>query len=248
MRPPTSAGQDAEDRHAAGQPRHAGRHDYWSMRRYLNEFLSDKRVVDLPDWKWQPMLQLIILTKRPFKSGANYKLIWNTRAQRKPAADHHQRDRPQPLREALADALRRQGHGRFLHALRQSRRPSRRCRRWSRRAAKRSCSSRCTRTTPGRPRPPPMTRSLPPLMQGKAPACRADRGRIFRPSALYRRAGRDRSRRAYAALDHVPDVLVASYHGMPKRYLMEGDPYHCQCAKTRGCCANGWAGSEGGST
>jgi hypothetical protein len=38
--------------------------------------------------------------------------------------------------------------------------------------------------------------------------------------------------RAYAALDHRPDVLVASYHGMPKRYLMSGDPYHCQCAKT----------------
>ena len=38
--------------------------------------------------------------------------------------------------------------------------------------------------------------------------------------------------RAYSALDHRPDVLVASYHGMPIRYLMEGDPYHCQCAKT----------------
>ena len=38
--------------------------------------------------------------------------------------------------------------------------------------------------------------------------------------------------RAYAGLNHTPDVLVASYHGMPKRYLMEGDPYHCQCQKT----------------
>ena len=38
--------------------------------------------------------------------------------------------------------------------------------------------------------------------------------------------------RAYAALDHRPDVLVTSYHGMPRRYLMEGDPYHCHCAKT----------------
>jgi ferrochelatase len=37
---------------------------------------------------------------------------------------------------------------------------------------------------------------------------------------------------AYANFDHVPDVLVASYHGMPKRYLMSGDPYHCQCQKT----------------
>ena len=52
-------------------------YDYWSMRRYLNEFLSDKRVIDYASWKWQPLLQLIILSKRPFSSGANYKLIWN---------------------------------------------------------------------------------------------------------------------------------------------------------------------------
>ena len=38
--------------------------------------------------------------------------------------------------------------------------------------------------------------------------------------------------RAYAEMDERPDVLVASYHGVPKRYLMEGDPYHCQCQKT----------------
>ena len=38
--------------------------------------------------------------------------------------------------------------------------------------------------------------------------------------------------RAYAEMDEKPDVLVASYHGVPKRYLMEGDPYHCQCQKT----------------
>ena len=38
--------------------------------------------------------------------------------------------------------------------------------------------------------------------------------------------------RVYATLDHRPDVLVASYHGMPQRYLREGDPYHCQCQKT----------------
>jgi len=37
---------------------------------------------------------------------------------------------------------------------------------------------------------------------------------------------------AYSKLDHRPDILVTSYHGVPKRYLMEGDPYHCQCQKT----------------
>jgi ferrochelatase len=37
---------------------------------------------------------------------------------------------------------------------------------------------------------------------------------------------------AYAGLDHTPDMLVTSYHGVPRRYLLEGDPYHCQCQKT----------------
>ena len=58
--------------------------DYWSMRRYLNEFLSDKRVIDYPAWKWQPLLQTVILTKRPFTSGANYRLIWNNEADESP--------------------------------------------------------------------------------------------------------------------------------------------------------------------
>jgi len=52
-------------------------YDYWPMRRYLNEFLSDRRVIDYPAWKWQPILQGIILTKRPRSSGAAYKSIWN---------------------------------------------------------------------------------------------------------------------------------------------------------------------------
>jgi ferrochelatase len=38
--------------------------------------------------------------------------------------------------------------------------------------------------------------------------------------------------RAYGELENRPDILVCSYHGMPQRYLMEGDPYHCQCQKT----------------
>ncbi|MEL6586264.1 MAG: ferrochelatase, partial [Pseudomonadota bacterium] len=50
---------------------------YWPMRRYLNEFLSDRRVIDYSPWLWQPLLQGIILTKRPFSSGAAYKSIWN---------------------------------------------------------------------------------------------------------------------------------------------------------------------------
>src|SRR5690606_7605159 len=52
--------------------------DYWSMRRYLKEFLSDERVIEEPRWKWWPILNLIILTVRPGRKGRDYATIWNT--------------------------------------------------------------------------------------------------------------------------------------------------------------------------
>ena len=50
---------------------------YWPMRRYLKEFLSDRRVIEEPQWKWWPILNLIILTVRPSKKGKDYATIWN---------------------------------------------------------------------------------------------------------------------------------------------------------------------------
>jgi ferrochelatase len=52
--------------------------------------------------------------------------------------------------------------------------------------------------------------------------------------------------RAYDAADKRPDILVCSYHGVPKRYLTEGDPYHCQCQKTTRLLKErlGWKDSE----
>src|SRR5579871_94230 len=51
--------------------------DYWSMRRYLAEFLSDRRVIEAPRVVWAPILQLILL-KRPAAKGRDYATIWNT--------------------------------------------------------------------------------------------------------------------------------------------------------------------------
>ncbi len=94
-------------------------YDYWSMRRYLNEFLSDRRVIDYRPWLWQPLLQLIILTKRPFTSRRGLQVDLERRGGRKPADDDHQGpDRHD--RKGDAGPVRRRGHGRFLHALRQS--------------------------------------------------------------------------------------------------------------------------------
>ena len=51
--------------------------DYWPMRRYLKEFLSDKRVIDTPRILWWPILNLIILSLSPQKKGKDYASIWN---------------------------------------------------------------------------------------------------------------------------------------------------------------------------
>src|SRR3954447_16036422 len=51
--------------------------DYWSVRRYLREFLSDRRVIEIPRIAWWPLLNLVILSTRPKRSGALYAKIWN---------------------------------------------------------------------------------------------------------------------------------------------------------------------------
>ncbi len=53
------------------------RTDYWSMRRYLKEFLSDRRVIETPRWLWWPILNFVILTTRPARRGKAYAAIWN---------------------------------------------------------------------------------------------------------------------------------------------------------------------------
>lgn len=204
-------------------------YDYWSMRRYLNEFLSDKRVVDIADWKWQPLLQLIILTKRPFTSGANYKLIWNHEKNESPlltitkdqtaaiaamiAAKHGD--------EIMVDFAMRYGN------------PS------TASKVQAMVAAGCEKVLffPLYPHYAGATSAtandafFAALMKEKRqPAARTVPEYFAHPA--YIDALAQSVERAYAGLDHRPDVLVASYHGMPQRYLMEGDPYHCQCAKT----------------
>ena len=50
---------------------------FWPMWRYLREFLSDRRVIEMPRVLWYPILYGLVLTTRPQKSGAKYRMIWN---------------------------------------------------------------------------------------------------------------------------------------------------------------------------
>ena len=204
-------------------------YDYWSVRRYLNEFLSDKRVVDISDWIWQPLLQLIILTKRPFTSGANYKLIWNHDKNESPLLTIT-RDQTTKIAAQLAGVY---GEDVMVDFAMRYGNPT------TESKVRMMVEAGCEKILffPLYPHYAGATsatandaffRAL--MKEKRQPAARVVAEYFDHP--LYIEALAQSIERTYAGLDRRPDVLVTSYHGMPKRYLMEGDPYHCQCAKT----------------
>ncbi len=203
--------------------------DYWSMRRYLNEFLSDRRVIDYSPWLWQPLLQLIILTKRPFSSGEAYKGIWNEDADESPLLTTT-RAQSDALAARLADTYGNRVVVDFAMRYGNPSTPS---------VIGKLKEQGCERIVffplyPQYSAPTTATandqafRTL--MKMNWQPAIRTVPAYYDHP--LYIDALARSVEQAYAGLDRRPDVLVTSYHGVPKRYLMEGDPYHCQCQKT----------------
>ncbi len=203
--------------------------DYWSMRRYLGEFLSDRRVIDYSPWLWQPILQLIVLTKRPFSSGAAYRGIWNEAEDESPLLTIT-RSQAAKLRRRLEQ---RHGTGVVVDFCMRYGNPS------TDQAIRRLQQQGCERI---------LFLPLYPQYAGATTATANDHAfrtlmrmkwqPAFRTAApyydhpLYIEALAKSVERACAGLDHRPDVLVTSYHGLPVRYLTGGDPYHCHCRKT----------------
>ncbi len=204
-------------------------YDYWSMRRYLNEFLSDKRVIDYPSWKWQPILQGPILTIRPFRSGANYKMIWNHEEGESPLMTIT-KAQVAKLSDKLGDAF----GDRIMVDF---------CMRYGNPSTKSKVDAMvkagCRRilffplyphysaTTSGTANDE-FFRAL--MDQTWQPAVRTTSAYFDR--ADYIEALAQSVERVYPTEADAPDRVICSYHGMPERYLMEGDPYHCQCQKT----------------
>ena len=202
---------------------------YWSMRRYLNEFLSDKRVIDYPSWKWQPLLQTVILGKRPFTSGANYKLIWNHELDESPLMTITKAQ----TAAISAELAERHGDRVMVDFCMRYGNPS------TESKVREMVSAGCERIVffPLYPQYAGATsatandqffRAL--MKEKRQPAVRIVPEYFAHP--LYVEALAQSVQRAWDGLERKPDVLVASYHGMPIRYLTEGDPYHCQCQKT----------------
>ncbi len=194
-----------------------------AVRLYLREFLSDSRVVEIPQLVWQPILRGIILKTRPKKSAHAYRQVWTdegsplaaiTARQAKAlhgafgqdvVVDYAMRYGRPAIGERI-DALRAEGCERILFA-----------------PLYPQYSAATTATASDRAfahlktlRWQPALRTLPPYYD--------------EPS--YVEALRAVTEESLAALDFAPDVVMASFHGMPERTLHLGDPYHCHCHKT----------------
>jgi ferrochelatase len=201
--------------------------DYWSMRRYLSEFLSDKRVIDYPAWKWQPILQGIVLSVRPSKSGAAYRSIWNTEADESPLMTIT-KQQVAALKTVLAERYGDRVMVDFCMRYGNPSTPSK---------VRAMVAAGCTKI---------LFCPLYPQYAGATTATANDQ--FFRALMAEKWQPASRTLPPYfadpayvdalaqsverAVGDTLPDVLVCSYHGLPFRYLTEGDPYHCQCQKT----------------
>ncbi|OCO98045.1 MULTISPECIES: ferrochelatase [unclassified Ensifer] len=201
--------------------------DYTSMRRYLKEFLTDRRVIEWSRLFWYPILFGIVLNTRPGKVGKAYETIWNkdlnesylrtyTRNQAKLMAETFA-DQPnvivdwgmrygQPSIASRMEALQEAGCERILvfplypqYA-----------------AATTATVNDKAFEALLKMRWQPALRTVPP----------------YHDDPVYIDALATSIERHMATLDWEPEVVLTSFHGIPKSYFDKGDPYYCQCQKT----------------
>lgn len=201
--------------------------DYWSMRRYLKEFLSDERVIEEPKWKWWPILNVIILTVRPGRKGRDYATIWNNEKDEGPL-----KTITRSQAEQLAARL--SSHSNVVVD-------------WAMRYANPTTESRiqalfergCDRIllVPLYPQYAAATtataadHAFRALMKMRwQPAVRV--APSYHDEPAYIAALAKSMQASLAKLDFEPERIIATFHGMPEKYFAQGDPYQCQCQKT----------------
>ena len=193
-----------------------------AVRRYLAEFLSDPRVIEIPRLAWKPILHGIILRTRPKRSAEAYNQIWTNEGS--PLRVIAQRQ-AEALRERMPQLsihyAMRYGHPGIAAALEKM--VAEGCTRILTAplypqycAATTATANDAVFATLARMRFQPAIRTLPP----------------YYDDPLYIEALRANLERQLGALDFEPDRLLLSFHGMPLRTLELGDPYHCHCRKS----------------
>jgi len=202
--------------------------DYWSMRRYLKEFLSDRRVIEVNPILWWLVLNLVILNVRPQRKGPDYDTIWNRERNESPLKTFTRSQAEKlaetpPLRERgiIVDWAMRYGNPSIASRLDALKRAG--CERILIMPLYPQYSAATTATASDkafevlmRMRWQPAIRVLPP----------------YHDDPVYIDAVASSIEDAIRKLSFTPDIILASFHGVPEDYLLKGDPYHCHCAKT----------------
>ena len=197
-----------------------------SIRRYLSEFLTDPRVIELPKLLWYPILYGIILNIRPKKLVKNYRSIWNNERDLSPLSVvsddlcrklqehyHHQNitfswamcygDRKV---ENILDNLKNQGHDRIIFF-----------------PLYPQYSASTTASAVDKALYYLLKKRWQPTIRFSAP---------YFDHPYYITAISKSIKDHLRMIDYKMDKLFFSFHGLPQRYFDKGDPYHCHCHKT----------------
>jgi protoporphyrin/coproporphyrin ferrochelatase len=201
---------------------------YWAMRRYLKEFLSDRRVIEENRLKWWLVLNLIVLTVRPGRKGRDYDKIWNRERNESPlkTITRSQSDKLDDIFDKVDKRIRVDWAMRYGNPSIRSRLEA---------LAEQDCerilvvplypqySAATTATVCDEAfRALKRMRSQPTL-------------RIAAPyyaEPVYIDALAASLNAELAKLSFRPEVIIASYHGMPEDYVTKGDPYLKHCTET----------------
>jgi ferrochelatase len=194
-----------------------------AVKRYLKQFLSDQRVVEIPPLLWQPILRGIILNTRPQKSAKAYAKVWTEKGSPLAFFTAAQAEALQARMEGIADVRYAMRYGNPSVGDQLAAMKAAGCNRILIAPLYPQYSGATTGTvldeayaTLTAMRWHPAIRTLP----------------AYHDDARYIGALKTSIEASLAKLDFVPDALVISFHGMPERTLHLGDPYHCHCQKT----------------
>ncbi|MGR6429304.1 ferrochelatase [Rhizobium sp. PAMB 3174] len=201
--------------------------DFKSMRRYLEEFLTDRRVIEWSRLFWYPILYGIVLNRRPGKVGKAYESIWN-KDRNESYLRTYTRSQGEKMATALAD----------LPNVTVD---------WAMRYGQPSIASKIDALQQAGcekillfPLYPQYAASTTATVNDKAfeklqqmrwqPALRTVPA--YHDDPVYIEALANSVTSHLATLDWEPEKIITSFHGIPQSYFKKGDPYHCHCMKT----------------
>ena len=199
---------------------------WWDVRKYLKEFLSDRRVIEVNPIVWQIVLNLFILTFRPSKSAHAYKKIWFKETNESPLL-YFTKSQAEKLKEKLenkkiiVDFAMRYGSPSIKSKLTKLKDLG--CENIIILPLYPQYAAATTATVCDEVYRTLMNMRWQPSLQVIP---------HYESEPLYITALIKSIEKKIQSISWKPDLIIASYHGIPKKYFDKGDPYHCYCQKT----------------